>query len=47
MVNAVRPGIEIGPNSKPVLDGNLVSGNGADEPLQTSHNESKNRQGDH
>jgi hypothetical protein len=43
MVNAVRPGIEIGPGAKPVMDGNLISGNGADEPLKTGHTESKKR----
>jgi len=47
MVNAARPGIEVGPAAKPVLDGNLVSGNGADEPMQTGHAEAKKRREDH
>ncbi len=43
MVNAVRPGIEIGPAAKPLLEGNLVSGNGADEPLKTGQTETGKR----
>jgi serine/threonine protein phosphatase PrpC len=50
MVNAPRPGIDIGPAAKPVLEGNVVSGNGTDEPLKTGHAEGKSsakRPGDH
>lgn len=47
MVNAVRPGVEVGPGAKPVLEGNLVSGNGADEPLKTGRAETKKRKEDH
>jgi serine/threonine protein phosphatase PrpC len=50
MVDAPRPGIEIGLAAKPVLEGNLISGNGADEPLKTGHAESKTsvkHQGEH
>lgn len=50
MVNAPRPGIEVGPAAKPVLEANLISGNGADEPLKTGHAESKTslkHQGEH
>lgn len=41
MVNAARPGIETAPTAKPLLEGNLISGNGADDPLKTGHAESK------
>lgn len=47
MVNATRPGIEIGPNAKPVLEQNLVSGNGAEEPLKAAQPEAKKREGKH
>ena len=47
MVNAARPGIETAPSAKPVLDGNLISGNGADDPLQTGHADSKKRKEEH
>ena len=51
MVNAPRPGIDVGPSAKPVLEGNLISGNGADPPLKTGRAaESKpnvKRQGEH
>jgi parallel beta-helix repeat protein len=47
MVNSVRPGIEVGPFAKPILEGNLLSGNGADDPLKTGRAETKKRQGDH
>jgi hypothetical protein len=46
VVNAVRPGIEVSGQAKPVLDGNLVSGNGTDEPLRTGHAETKKRPGE-
>jgi hypothetical protein len=46
MVNAPRPGIEVGPAAKPLLEGNLISGNGADEPLRKTRVESKKQQGD-
>lgn len=46
-VNAPRPGIDVGPLAKPVLMGNLVSGNGTDDPLKTGHATSKKQQGEH
>ncbi len=47
MVNAARPGVEIGPLAKPVMEQNLISGNGADEPLKAGPSEAKKREGKH
>ena len=47
MVNSTKPGIEVGPMAKPLLEGNLLSGNGADDPLKTGHAESKKPQEAH
>jgi serine/threonine protein phosphatase PrpC len=47
MVNAARPGIEVGPLAQPLLDRNLVSGNGADDPLKTGTAEPKPPPGEH
>ena len=41
IVNAVRPGIDATPQARPVLVENLISGNGADEPLQTGRAETQ------
>jgi serine/threonine protein phosphatase PrpC len=47
MVNSTRPGIEVGPLARPLLEGNLVSGNGADDALKTGHAESEKQQEAH
>jgi serine/threonine protein phosphatase PrpC len=44
MVNSPRPGIEVGANSKPVLEDNLISGNGTDEPMKPVNSEHKEHQ---
>jgi hypothetical protein len=46
MVNSPRPGIEVGANSKPVLENNLISGNGTDEPMKPVSSERKKHQED-